>query len=92
MSSEPIEVVVKLAQAAQPQVEAGLRAAFVASAALAAEPKQIAAAVAHRIGRGAIVTAEAERRGWSRYRVAIRVQGMPVTIATVELTLSAHER
>lgn len=87
--SEP-QITVKLVQEANAAVEDGLRATFRAAIAQAgANPAAIAAVASRSIGAGALVTPEAERGGWSRYRVAMRVQGLPVTIATVELTLLA---
>jgi len=71
-------------------VEQGLRDAFAASLAASRDPQVVAAQTAGLLGRGCIVTVEAERAGWSRYRVAVRGfllgQGAPVTIATVEVT------
>lgn len=77
-------IAVRLVQGANPAVEQGLRDAF-AAAASQEEPRQIAAHAARLLGRGCLVTVEAERLPWSRYRVAVRVQGQPITIATVEI-------
>jgi len=81
-------VLVKLVQQPDADVEQGIHDAF--TAACAAVPggstQQIAERAARALGRGVLVSPEAERGAWSRYRIAIRVQGMPVTIATVEVT------
>lgn len=79
---------IKLVQGANPAVEAGLRQAF-AAAALHDDPQRIADNAAQLLGRDCLVVVEAERDGWSRYRVAIRGYAVgerqPVTIATVEV-------
>lgn len=81
------QVAVTLAQAADDTVEQGLITAFRAALATGQrDSAQIAALVARDVGRGAVVTPEAERGAWTRYRVGVRVLGMPVTIATVEVT------
>ena len=84
------QIAVKLVQDDHPAVEQGLRDAFAASLAASRDPQVVAAQTAGLLGRGCIVTVEAERAGWSRYRVAVRGfllgQGAPVTIATVEVT------
>lgn len=81
-------VKVKLVQQPDADVEQGVREAFeVACAAVPSGSTQhMAERAAAALGRGVLVSPEAERGSWSRYRVAIRVQGMPVTIATVEVT------
>lgn len=84
------QIAVKLVQDDHPAVEQGLRDAFAASLAASHEPQAIAAQATRLLGNGCIVTVEAERAGWSRYRVAVRGfllgQGAPVTIATIEVT------
>lgn len=89
MMREP-QIAVRLVQADNPTVEQGLRSAFAAGAAASDAPEQIAEQAARLLGPGCLVSVEAERDGWSRYRVAVRGyllgQGAPVTIATVELT------
>lgn len=84
------QITIKLVQQDHPGVEQGLRDAFGAGLAASREPQAIATHAAGLLGRGCIVTVEAERVGWSRYRVAVRGylvgQGAPVTIATVEVT------
>lgn len=82
------QIMVKLTSDHDPNVERGLHDAF--SAAMlsgATMPAQIASLVAQVMGTGCIVTPEAEQEAWSRYRVAVRVQGMPITIASVEVTM-----
>ena len=80
-------IVVKLVQGSQPALETSLEQVFVAAVREApGVPQAVAVVAAHSIGRGATVAVEAEKGGWTRYRVAIRVQGMPVTIGTVEVT------
>lgn len=81
------QVNVKLVQERDAQVERGLHGAFRAAVNVSDRPATIAAMVSRSLGAGAMVTPEAERGDWSRYRVAMRVQGLPVTIATVEVTL-----
>ena len=85
----PVKIVVKLVQGSQPDLEASLHTLFVTAASQTREPRERAAVVAQLMGRGGSVTVEAERGAWSRYRVAVRVQGVPVTIATVELADAA---
>ena len=80
------KITVKLVQGSQPSLEASLHTLFAAAADQTPDPRQLAVTAARLMGRGGSVTLEAERGAWSRYRVAVRVQGMPVTIATVELT------
>lgn len=84
------EITVKLVQGDNPTVEQGLRSAFEAAVAASDQPATIATHAAQTLGSGCLVTLEAERGDWSRYRVAIRGhllgQGPPVTIATVELS------
>lgn len=84
------EIAVKLVQGDNPTVEQGLRSAFEAAIASDSQPTAIATHAAQMLGSGCLVTLEADRGDWSRYRVAIRGhllgQGPPVTIATVELT------
>ena len=83
------QIAVKLVQAADDTVEQGLVTAFRAALQTGPrDPAHIAALVARDVGRGAVVTPEAERGPWTRYRVGMRVLGMPVTIATVEVTLA----
>ncbi len=84
------QVQVKLVQGSQPELEASLRDVFLVAMRHSAldQPQAIAAAAAQQLGRGRLVTLEAQRGLWSRYRIAVRVQGMPITIASVELTPS----
>lgn len=90
MGAKPAVIGVKLVQADNPAVEQGLRSAFEASLAASAEPERIAVRAAQLLGQGCMVTVEAERGGWSRYRVAVRGQllgqGAPITIASVEIS------
>ncbi len=81
-------VTVKLVQQPDAEVEQGIRDAFEAASAAvpSGSTQHIAERAAAALGRGVLVSPEAERGTWSRYRVAMRVQGMPVTIATVEVT------
>ena len=88
-SEAPIEIMVKLVQGSQPSLEASLHTLFAAAAEQTPDPRELALTAARLMGRGGSVTLEAERGAWSRYRVAVRVQGVPVTIATVELTQAA---
>lgn len=85
-STAPTAITVKLVQGSQPSLEASLHELFTSVAVRAQEPRERAVIAAQLMGRGGSVTLEAERGLWSRYRVAVRVQGVPVTIATVELT------
>ncbi len=85
-SGAPVQIVVKLVQGSQPDLEASLHTLFRSAASQTPEPRERAATAAQLMGGGGSVTLEAERGTWSRYRVAVRVQGVPVTIATVELT------
>lgn len=85
-AAAPLKVTVKLVQGSQPALEDSLHTLFVTAASQTRKPHERAAAAARLLGRGGSVTVEAERGAWSRYRVAVRVQGVPVTIATVELT------
>lgn len=84
------QIAIKLVQDDRPVVEQGLRDAFAASLAASTDSQAVAAHAARLLGNGCIVTVEAERAGWSRYRVAVRGyllgQGAPVTIATIEVT------
>ncbi|HEX6288994.1 MAG TPA: hypothetical protein VFZ66_07375 [Herpetosiphonaceae bacterium] len=83
------QLVITMAHGPHPEIEHNLRSVFgaITAAAPSAAPEQIAAQASDLLGRGTSATLEAERGPWSRYRIAVRVQGMPVTIATVELTL-----
>lgn len=80
-------IVVKLTQEDNPAIERGLEDAFRAALLESGNSKRITTTAGHLIGGGCIVALEAERGAWSRYRVGFRVQGKPVTIATVEVTL-----
>jgi hypothetical protein len=79
-----------MTQGSHPAIEQNLRNVFAAAVAIlpAAEPALIAAEANRQLERGCSAALEAERGSWSRYRVSVRVQGMPVTIATVEVTVT----
>ncbi len=80
---------ITMAHGPNPAIEQNLRSVFatVVASASVTEPKSIAALVNGTLGRGFSATLEAERRSWSRYRISVRVQGVPITIATVEVML-----
>jgi hypothetical protein len=80
---------VQLAESSDVQIEQSLRRTFLVALteAASAEPEQIAACADWLLGVGCTVVLEAQKHAWSRYRVVVRVQGLPVTIATIELTL-----
>lgn len=88
VSAEP-QIAVTMTQGPHPAIEQNLRAVFANAVAIvpANEPALIAAEAKLHLDRGCSVALEAERGSWSRYRIAVRVQGMPVTIATVEVTV-----
>ena len=86
MSERADRIAINLVQGSQPKLEEDLRGVFATAAAAESRPIAVAAAAARAIGQGTLVTVEAEKGPWTRYRVAIRVQGMPVTIGTVEVT------
>ncbi len=88
-SEASVEIAVKLVQGSQPSLEASLHALFATAVDETPDPRQLPVTAARLMGKGGSVTLEAERGAWSRYRVAVRVQGVPVTIATVELTQAA---
>jgi hypothetical protein len=79
-----------MTQGPHPSIEQHLRSVFTSAvvAVPTTEPALIATQANEQLGRGCSATLEAERGAWSRYRIVVRIQGMPVTIATVEITLS----
>ncbi|MBV9790735.1 MAG: hypothetical protein JOZ51_21255 [Chloroflexi bacterium] len=91
-SADP-QIAVTMTQGPHPAIEQNLRNVFAAAIAIAPsdEPSLIASEANRHLERGCFATLEAERGPWSRYRVAMRVQGMPVTIATVEVTVGEEE-
>lgn len=70
----------------QPVIEQSLQQAFEDALAYdsAIAPQAIGAQAGRRL-RGCWIVFEAERGGWSRYRVLVRVRSENVTIATVEV-------
>lgn len=89
LSPDP-QIVVTMTQGPQPAIEQNLRSVFANAVAIVPshEPSLILSEANLQLERGCSAALEAERGPWSRYRVSVRVQGMPVTIATVEVTVS----
>ncbi|HEY0602216.1 MAG TPA: hypothetical protein VGD58_04850 [Herpetosiphonaceae bacterium] len=89
LSPEP-QIAVTMTQGPHPAIEQNLRNVFVAAVAIVPsnEPSLIVSEANRQLERGCTAALEAERGPWSRYRVSVRVQGMPVTIATVEVTVA----
>jgi hypothetical protein len=83
------QIAITMTQGPQPSIEQHLHSVFASAVATlpVADPVLIVAHANDLLGRGCSAALEAERGAWSRYRIAVRVQGMPVTIATVELML-----
>lgn len=89
LSTDP-QIAVTMTQGPHPAIEQNLRNVFAAAVAIAPsnEPTLIVSEANRHLERGCSAALEAERGSWSRYRVAVRVQGVPVTIATVEVTVA----